>query len=130
MHRLQVLAQASSSMAQISRDPLDLVAQTPGAHHPYPDGVMLFLGTRFAPMQDRGQPGSGFTHWLGDVVRIFSLQWGQLVSKASHCNRTVPWTFGLRAFYANLSARGLLTQAAGGMMANGATAQQRNSATR
>ena len=104
--------QGSSSMARISRDPLDLVAQTLGAHHQYPDGVMLFLGTMFAPTQDRGQPGSGFTHQLGDVVRISSPQLGLLVNEVNHCDQVVPWTFGLRAFYANLSARGLLAQAA------------------
>ena len=113
--------QGSSSMAQISRDPFDLVAQTLGAHHQYPDGVMLFLGTMFAPTQDRGQPGSGFTHRLGDVVRISSPQLGLLVNEVSHCDRAAPWTFGLRAFYANLSARGLLMQAAAAStMVNGA----------
>ncbi|MBG6071436.1 MULTISPECIES: fumarylacetoacetate hydrolase family protein [unclassified Polaromonas] len=104
--------QGSSSMAQISRDPLDLVAQTLGAHHQYPDGVMLFLGTMFAPTQDRGQPGSGFTHRLGDAVHISSPQLGRLVNEVNHTDRVAPWTFGLRAFYANLSARGLLTQTA------------------
>jgi fumarylacetoacetate (FAA) hydrolase family protein len=102
----------SSSMAQISRDPLDLVAQTLGANHQYPDGIMLFLGTMFAPTQDRGQPGSGFTHQLGDVVHISSPQLGCLVNEVNRCDRVAPWTFGLRAFYANLSARGLLAQAA------------------
>lgn len=105
--------QGSSSMAQISRDPLDLVAQTLGAHHQYPDGVMLFLGTMFAPTQDRGEPGSGFTHQLGDVVRISTPQLGLLVNEVKHCDRVAPWTFGLRAFYANLSARGLLAQSSG-----------------
>lgn len=100
----------SSSMAQISRDPLDLVAQTLGAHHQYPDGIMLFLGTMFAPTQDRGQPGSGFTHQPGDVVRISSPQLGSLVNEVNWCDRVAPWTFGLRAFYANLAARGLLAQ--------------------
>ncbi|MDP2257368.1 MAG: fumarylacetoacetate hydrolase family protein [Polaromonas sp.] len=102
----------SSSMAQISRDPLALVAQTLGANHQYPDGIMLFLGTMFAPTQDRGQPGSGFTHQLGDVVHISSPQLGRLVNEVNRCDRVAPWTFGLRAFYANLSARGLLAQAA------------------
>jgi fumarylacetoacetate (FAA) hydrolase family protein len=106
--------QGSSSMARISRDPLNLVAQTLGAHHQYPDGMMLFLGTMFAPTQDRGQPGSGFTHRLGDVVRISSPQLGMLVNEVNRCDQAPPWTFGLRAFYANLAARGLLTQAAGG----------------
>ena len=98
----------SSSMAQISRDPLDLVAQTLGAHHQYPDGIMLFLGTMFAPTQDRGAPGSGFTHKLGDRVHISSPKLGRLVNEVNACDRIAPWTFGLRQFFANLSARGLL----------------------
>ena len=55
-----------SSMSQISRDPADLVAQTIGRHHQYPDGFMLFLGTLFAPTEDRDAPGEGFTHKIGD----------------------------------------------------------------
>ncbi|WP_210543740.1 fumarylacetoacetate hydrolase family protein [Rhodoferax sp. PAMC 29310] len=97
----------SSSMAKISRDPLDLVAQTLGAHHQYPDGFMLFLGTMFAPTQDRGQAGTGFTHHLGDVVQIASPKLGVLVNEVNHSDRVTPWTFGLRAFFANLAARGL-----------------------
>jgi fumarylacetoacetate (FAA) hydrolase family protein len=100
----------SSSMAQISRDPLDLVAQTLGAHHQYPDGIMLFLGTMFAPTQDRGEPGSGFTHKLGDRVHISSPKLGKLVNEVNACDRIAPWTFGLRQFFANLSARGLLVR--------------------
>ena len=60
----------ASSMSQISRDPVDLVAQMLGRHHQYPDGAMLFLGTLFAPTQDRDAPGLGFTHHDGDVVTI------------------------------------------------------------
>ena len=97
-----------SSMAQISRDPVDLVAQTIGAHHQYPDGFMLFLGTMFAPTQDRGAAGSGFTHQVGDVVRISSPKLGALVNTVDHSDRIEPWTFGLQAFFLNLAARGLL----------------------
>jgi fumarylacetoacetate (FAA) hydrolase family protein len=97
-----------SSMAQISRDPLDLVRQTLGAHHQYPDGFMLFLGTMFAPTQDRGAAGSGFTHQLGDVVTISSPKLGRLVNTVNLCDRIAPWTFGLQAFFTNLAARGLL----------------------
>jgi fumarylacetoacetate (FAA) hydrolase family protein len=97
-----------SSMAQISRDPLDLVAQTFGKHHQYPDGFMLFLGTMFAPTQDRGEPGSGFTHKLGDEVSISSPKLGTLVNTVNTSDRIEPWTFGLQAFFANLAARGLL----------------------
>ena len=96
-----------SSMSQISRDPLDLVRQTIGAHHQYPDGFMLFLGTMFAPTQDRGAPGSGFTHRLGDVVTISSTLLGSLVNTVKHSDRIAPWTFGLQALVGNLLARGL-----------------------
>ena len=97
-----------SSMSQISRDPLDLVRQTIGAHHQYPDGFMLFLGTMFAPTQDRGAAGSGFTHQVGDVVTISSPMLGSLVNTVNLSDRITPWTFGLHAFFVNLVARGLL----------------------
>jgi fumarylacetoacetate (FAA) hydrolase family protein len=103
------LMRGESSMSQISRDPLDLVAQTIGQHHQYPDGFMLFLGTAFAPTQDRGEPGSGFTHKLGDVVRIASPMLGTLVNTVTTSDRAQPWTFGLQAYFANLAARGLLS---------------------
>ena len=97
-----------STMSQISRDPLDLVRQAHGAHHQYPDGFMLFLGTMFAPVQDRGEPGSGFTHKVGDIVRIGSAKLGTLVNTVQHCDRIAPWTFGLRALFDSLAQRGLL----------------------
>jgi len=87
----------ASSMSQISRDPLDLVAQTIGKIHQYPDGLMLFLGTMFAPTEDRDQPGGGFTHKVGDVVRISCAKLGTLVNRVEHCDQITPWTFGLRA---------------------------------
>jgi fumarylacetoacetate (FAA) hydrolase family protein len=96
-----------NTMASISRDPLDLVAQTLGSHQ-YPDGFMLFLGTLFAPTEDRDQPGSGFTHKLGDVVTIQSHWLGSLQNRVTHCDAAPPWQFGLRAFIANLADRGLL----------------------
>jgi len=97
-----------SSMARISRDPLDLVRQAHGAHHQYPDGFVLFLGTMFAPVQDRGQSGSGFTHRVGDIVRIRTPTLGTLANTVQHCDRIAPWTFGLRALFSNLAKRGLL----------------------
>jgi len=100
-----------SSMSQISRDPLDLVRQTVGANHQYPDGFMLFLGTMFAPTKDRGASGSGFTHRVGDVVTISSPKLGSLVNSVNLCDRVAPWTFGLTAFFTNLAARGLLPSA-------------------
>ena len=95
-------------MSQISRDPLDLVRQTLGAHHQYPDGCMLFLGTMFSPTQDRHGPGSGFTHAMGDRVEIASGPLGALVNEVGECTAIPPWDFGLRALYASLARRGLL----------------------
>ncbi len=99
-----------STMASISRDPAELVAQTLACHQ-YPDGFMLFLGTLFAPTEDRDQPGSGFTHKLGDVVTIRSHWLGSLQNRVTHCEAAPPWRFGLRAFIANLADRGLLQEA-------------------
>lgn len=98
-----------NTMTSISRDPADLVAQTLAAHQ-YPDGFMLFLGTLFAPIEDRDQPGGGFTHKLGDVVSIHSAWLGGLHNRVNHSEAAPPWRFGLRAFMANLAARGLLNQ--------------------
>ncbi len=98
----------SSSMARISRDPLDLVAQTIGHHHQYPDGFMLFMGTMFAPTQDRHGPGQGFTHEVGDVVRIATPRLGTLVNRVDRSDRIAPWEFGITALMRNLAQRGLL----------------------
>ena len=97
-----------SSMREISRDPEDLVRQAIGAHHRYPDGFMLFLGTLFAPVQDRDQPGSGFTHRQGDLVEIASQRLGRLVNRVGHAETAPPWQFGIGALMRNLAARGLL----------------------
>ena len=97
-----------SSMSEISRDPLDLVAQTCGAHHQYPDGFMLYLGTLFAPTQDRDVPGEGFTHKIGDVVTIRSEKLGALVNTVDLSTNCPPWTFGTGALMHNLAARGLI----------------------
>ena len=96
-----------NTMACISRDPTDLVAQTLAAHQ-YPDGFMLFMGTLFAPIEDRDQPGGGFTHHLGDLVSIQSAWLGGLHNRVAHSEAAPPWRFGLRAFMANLAQRGLL----------------------
>ncbi|KZS50872.1 MULTISPECIES: fumarylacetoacetate hydrolase family protein [Rhizobium] len=97
-----------SSMSQISRDPTDLVKQTVGAHHQYPDGFMLFLGTLFAPTQDRDAPKQGFTHKIGDVVEISSAGLGALVNTVRLSTECPPWTFGISALMSNLAKRGLL----------------------
>ncbi|WP_434563245.1 fumarylacetoacetate hydrolase family protein [Pseudomonas sp. Z4-20] len=100
--------QGSSSMNQISRDPQDLAGQTLNANHHYPDGFLLFLGTLFAPTEDRDQPGSGFTHKLGDRVSISSPLLGSLHNQVTHSCDATPWTFGIGALLRNLAARGLL----------------------
>ncbi|MEM9989146.1 MAG: fumarylacetoacetate hydrolase, partial [Pseudomonadota bacterium] len=97
-----------SSMAQISRDPADIVGQLMGAHHQYPDGVVLFLGTMFAPTQDRGETGRGFTHHVGDVVSVSSPALGQLTNQMNLSTECQPWSFGVRALMENLAKRDLL----------------------
>jgi fumarylacetoacetate (FAA) hydrolase family protein len=98
----------SSSMSKISRDPLDLVSQAIGKNHQYPDGLVLFLGTMFAPVEDRDEPGAGFTHKIGDIVRIETPKLGALVNRVTTSDKAPPWTFGVRALVQNLASRGLL----------------------
>lgn len=100
--------EGASFMREISRDPLDLVRQTAGQYHQYPDGFMLFLGTMFSPVKDRDAQGGGFTHHLGDRVTIASPSLGALVNEVQHCDAITPWTFGVRALYQSLAKRGLL----------------------
>jgi fumarylacetoacetate (FAA) hydrolase family protein len=97
-----------SSMSKISRDPLDIVNHAWGVFHQYPDGFMLFLGTMFAPVKDRGAPGMGFTHKLGDLVSISTPKLGRLVNRVTTSDQAAPWTFGISALMRNLAARGLL----------------------
>jgi fumarylacetoacetate (FAA) hydrolase family protein len=96
-----------SSMTMISRDPLDLVGQAIGANHQYPDGLMLFLGTMFAPTQDRRGPGQGFTHVIGDIVTVATPSLGALVNRVNRSDRIPPWTFGAGALMRNLARRNL-----------------------
>ncbi|MDI3469724.1 MAG: Fumarylacetoacetate hydrolase family protein [Pseudolabrys sp.] len=98
----------SSSIARISRDPADLVAQMVNPHHQFPDGAVLFLGTLFAPVEDRKQPGGGFTHDLGDVVTISAPQLGALVNRMRRSDECERWTFGASQLMRNLAKRGLL----------------------
>ena len=98
----------ASSMSRISRDPLALVAETIGAHHQYPDGVCLMTGTLFSPTKDRDAPGGGFTHKVGDVVRISTPRLGTLANRVNHSEAVAPWTFGTGALMRNLAERGLL----------------------
>jgi fumarylacetoacetate (FAA) hydrolase family protein len=99
--------QGSSAMSHISRDPLELVRQATSEHQ-YPDGLMLFLGTMFAPTQDRSAVGSGFTHHVGDVVRVSSPRLGMLENKVTTCDLAPPWNFGIGDLMRNLATRGLL----------------------
>jgi fumarylacetoacetate (FAA) hydrolase family protein len=98
----------ASSMAQISRDPADIVRQTIGRHHQYPDGFMLFLGTLFAPTEDRDAPGQGFTHHVGDRVTISETGLGSLVNIVRLSTECPEWSFGTAALMRNLAGRGLL----------------------
>lgn len=102
------LLEGTSSMREISRDPLDLVSQTIGRHHQYPDGFMLFLGTLFAPVEDREAPGQGFTHKTGDTVVIREPRLGRLVNTVRLATECPEWTFGTAALMRNLADRGLL----------------------
>ncbi|WP_193161987.1 fumarylacetoacetate hydrolase family protein [Microbulbifer hainanensis] len=97
-----------SPMTEISRDPLDLVEQTIGANHQYPDGIALFTGTLFAPTQDRDAAAMGFTHKTGDRVCISSPKLGALINTVTFSDKAPPWTFGIAALMRNLAQRGLL----------------------
>jgi fumarylacetoacetate (FAA) hydrolase family protein len=97
-----------SAMSQISRDPEDLVQQTIGRTHQYPDGFILFLGTMFAPTKVREGGGGGFTHKSGDIVAIGSAELGTLVNRVRTSDQAPPWEFGVRALIENLVTRDLI----------------------
>jgi fumarylacetoacetate (FAA) hydrolase family protein len=100
--------QGFSSIAKISRDPADLIGQMIGEHHQYPDGAVLFLGTMFAPIEDRDAPGQGFTHKIGDIVTIAAPELGGLVNRMRYTNDCEPSRFGTGHLMRNLARRGLL----------------------
>jgi fumarylacetoacetate (FAA) hydrolase family protein len=97
-----------SSIAEISRDPEELVGAMMGRHHQYPDGAVLFLGTLFAPVEDRGAPGKGFTHEIGDMVTIRAGKLGALINRMQWSTDCEPWTFGTGQLMRNLAKRGVL----------------------
>lgn len=99
--------EGASSMSEISRDPVELARQAVSEHH-YPDGFALFTGTMFAPTQDRGEPGKGFTHKVGDVVRVSTPSLGTLENKVATSKDAPAWTFGISELMRNLSKRGLI----------------------
>lgn len=100
--------QGVSRMEAISRTPENLVSQLVNSNHQYPDGVLFFLGTMFAPVKDRRGPGLGFTHEIGDRVEISSPRLGRLVNRVTTTDKCPPWTFGISALMRNLASRGLL----------------------
>lgn len=97
-----------SSMKFISRDIEDLVGQTISRNHQYPDGLVLYTGTMFAPTDDRGEKGSGFTHKVGDIVRVSSPKLGTLINRVNLTTKAPEWKFGVGALMKNLAKRGLL----------------------
>jgi fumarylacetoacetate (FAA) hydrolase family protein len=99
------LLEGESDMREISRDPLDLVRQTIGDHHQYPDGFMLFLGTMFSPIEDRDGQGQGFTHHPRDRVTIATPALGALVNEVGRSDQLPPWTFGIRQLMHHLGQR-------------------------
>ncbi len=101
------LLEGASDAGEISRDMADLVAQAMDCHH-YPDGMALFTGTLFAPIQDRDTPGQGFTHKYGDIVTISSPKLGALINRVDSAADIEPWTFGTAALMDNLRRRDLL----------------------
>ena len=100
-----------SNMRQISRDPADLVGQMLGRHHQYPDGAVLFCGTMFAPVDDRDEPGKGFTHHIGDVVTVSNPKLGTLTNRVKLSTECPPWEFGVSHLMRNLAGRGVLGKA-------------------
>ena len=101
----------TSHVSEIGRDLADLAGQAHSRYHQYPDGLVLFIGTMFTPLEDRGAPGEGFTHKVGDVVSIGAPVLGTLVNEVVHCDQAEPWTFGTGALMQNLARRGLLRSA-------------------
>ena len=99
----------TTRVGEIGRDLADLAGQAIGRYHQYPDGFVLFIGTMFTPLDDRGAPGSGFTHKVGDVVSIRAPELGTLVNEVVTCDQAERWTFGAGALMASLARRGLLT---------------------
>jgi fumarylacetoacetate (FAA) hydrolase family protein len=100
--------EGASSMSEIARDPAALVAELIGKTHQYPDGAVLYLGTMFAPTEDRGAPGMGFTHKVGDIVTISTPSLGALTNLMTTSDRAPAWTYGTAELMRNLAARRLL----------------------
>ncbi|MBL1406383.1 MAG: fumarylacetoacetate hydrolase family protein [Rhizobiales bacterium] len=102
------LLEGASSMNQISRTPESLVESTIGRHHQYPDGLVLYLGTMFAPVQDRGGEGKGFTHKINDIVSISTADLGMLKNRVKLSTECDPWTYSASQLMRDLSKANLL----------------------
>lgn len=97
-----------SSMAEISRSPEELVSSAIGTHHQYPEGFVLYLGTMFAPVKDRGEAGKGFTHHIGDTVTISTEMLGALINTVRLSPDCDPWTYGTSRLMRDLAKAGLI----------------------
>ena len=97
-----------SAMNKISRDPVEIMGSALGRNHQYPDGIALYLGTMFAPVDDRDVKGQGFTHKTGDIVTVASPKLGRLSNRVVSTYDAEPWTYGTAALMRNLARRGLL----------------------
>jgi fumarylacetoacetate (FAA) hydrolase family protein len=100
--------EGSSSMSQISRTPESLVKSAIGRHHQYPDGFVIYLGTMFAPVKDRGGVGKGFTHKPNDIVTIFTPKLGALSNRVRLSTECPPWNYGASHLLRDLAKAGLL----------------------
>lgn len=98
----------ASNMAKISRTPESLVEATIGRHHQYPDGLVLYLGTMFAPVKDRDGPGKGFTHKMDDVVSISTPTLGTLSNRVRLSTECAAWTYGASHLLRDLAKADLL----------------------
>lgn len=94
--------EAAAPQADISRPVTELVAHTIGRRQQFPDGLALFCGTPFAPIEDRDAPGMGFTHHDGDLVSIAAPELGTLVNRVTPSERAPAWTFGVRDLFRSL----------------------------
>ena len=99
-------ARIVNSMRHISRSPQELARQLFDGHD-YPDGVMLFCGTMAVPTADRLEAGKGFTHMVGDVVRVSSAKLGVLQNTVDLSTNAPPWRYGVVDLMRNLSKAGI-----------------------
>ena len=97
-----------SNLSQISRSPESLVEASIGRHHQYPEGLVLYTGTMFAPVKDRGGVGKGFTHKMGDKVSISTPSLGTLTNTVRLSTECPEWTYGASHLMRDLAKADLL----------------------